>query len=310
VRSFDAGNYAGTVPIPAFRTGDFSALLGPQIGTDALGRPILRGQIYDPFSTRSVGGGFIRDPVPGNNLATYISPFTGASLINSIGQKLINFYPTPLNSALTNNWSAIGLLADYSDEYSGRVDHNFSDKTRFRGSSENLHVVERFTRIDANTLRYQFTIDDPTTWTRPWTAEYAWPTTREQIYEYACHEGNYALGNILRGARLKERDEAAAKKFLGYLATAPAQATYIKSDPTVIATSSSADTSGYTKLQKKAVEYISSAKSISQFMDRDTRPDFASTVMIPALQQFIGNPNDIDGLTRSIESQKKTIFTN
>ena len=108
----------------------------------------------------------------------------------------------------------------------------------------------------------------------------------------------------------RPKNEAAAKKFLGYLATAPAQATYIKSDPTVIATNSSADTSGYTKLQKKAVEYISSAKSISQFMDRDTRPDFASTVMIPALQQFIGNPTDIDGLTRSIESQKKTIFTN
>ena len=132
-RDHNAGNYAGTVPIPAFRTGDFSALLGPQIGTDALGRPILSGQIYDPFSTRSVGGGFIRDPVPGNNLATYISPFTGASLINSIGQTLINFYPTPLSSALTNNWSAIGLLADYSDEYSGRVDHNFSDKTRLYG---------------------------------------------------------------------------------------------------------------------------------------------------------------------------------
>jgi hypothetical protein len=132
-RDHNAGNYAGTVPTPAFRTGDFSALLGPQIGTDALGRPILSGQIYDPFSTRPLGGGFIRDPIPGNNLATYISPFTGASLINSIGQKLINFYPTPLNSALTNNWSAIGLLADYSDEYSGRVDHNFSDKTRLYG---------------------------------------------------------------------------------------------------------------------------------------------------------------------------------
>jgi len=132
-RDHNAGNYAGTVPIPAFRTGDFSALLGPQIGTDALGRPILSGQIYDPFSTHAVGGGFIRDPVPGNNLATYISPFTGASLINPIGQTLINFYPTPLNSALTNNWSAIGLLADYSDEYSGRVDHNFSDKTRLYG---------------------------------------------------------------------------------------------------------------------------------------------------------------------------------
>jgi len=132
-RDHNAGNYAGTVPTPAFRTGDFSALLGSQIGTDALGRPILSGQIYDPFSTRPFGGGFIRDPVPGNNLATYISPFTGASLINPTGQTLINFYPTPLNNALTNNWSATGLLADYSDEYSGRVDHNFGDKTRLYG---------------------------------------------------------------------------------------------------------------------------------------------------------------------------------
>jgi len=89
---------------------------------------------------------------------------------------------------------------------------NFSDKTRFRGSSENLHVVERFTRTGPNTLRYQFTIDDPTTWTKPWTAEYMWPATDKFIYEYACHEGNYALGNILRGARQKERDEAARKR--------------------------------------------------------------------------------------------------
>ncbi len=85
---------------------------------------------------------------------------------------------------------------------------NFTDKTRFRGSSENLHVVERFTRVDARTLRYRFTIDDPTTWTKPWTAEYTWPLTNDHIYEYACHEGNYAMENILRGARLKEADEA------------------------------------------------------------------------------------------------------
>jgi hypothetical protein len=88
---------------------------------------------------------------------------------------------------------------------------NFTDKTRFRGSSENLNVVERFTRVDARTLRYQFTIDDPTTWTKPWTGEYAWPATDSLIYEYACHEANYALGNILRGARQKERDEAVKK---------------------------------------------------------------------------------------------------
>ena len=85
---------------------------------------------------------------------------------------------------------------------------NFTDKTRFRGSSDHLHIVERFSRIDARTLRYQFTVDDPSTWTRDWTGEYAWPLTDSLIYEYACHEGNYALGNILRGARQKERDES------------------------------------------------------------------------------------------------------
>jgi len=89
---------------------------------------------------------------------------------------------------------------------------NFTDKTRFRGSTENLKVTERFTRTDANTLRYQFTVEDPKTWTRPWTAEYAWPATSDLLYEYACQEGNYALGNILRGARLKETEDGERKK--------------------------------------------------------------------------------------------------
>ena len=89
---------------------------------------------------------------------------------------------------------------------------NFTDKTRFRGASENLHVVERFTRIDPKTLLYRFTIEDPSTWTTAWTGEYTWPATDEKLYEYACHEANYALMNILRGARLKEANEAATRK--------------------------------------------------------------------------------------------------
>jgi len=88
---------------------------------------------------------------------------------------------------------------------------NFTDKTRFRGSTENLHVVERFTRVDDKTLLYRFTVEDPATWERPWTGEMAWPATDGHIYEYACHEGNYAMKDILKGARFREKEQAAAK---------------------------------------------------------------------------------------------------
>src|SRR5271169_907849 len=88
----------------------------------------------------------------------------------------------------TGHWEGDTLVVDTT---------NFTDKTRFRGSSENLHVVERFTRVDGRTLLYRFTIDDPSTWDKPWTGEYTWPATNAHIYEYACHEANYALGDIL-----------------------------------------------------------------------------------------------------------------
>jgi multiple sugar transport system substrate-binding protein len=106
----------------------------------------------------------------------------------------------------------------------------------------------------------------------------------------------------------KPENEDGAKALLKYLASAAAQNTYLKSDPNNIATANDADTSGYSELQKKAVELIGKASNITQFMDRDTRPDFASTVMIPSIQDFIKNPNDVAGLTKKIEDQKKTIF--
>ena len=74
------------------------------------------------------------------------------------------------------------------------------------GASADLEVVERFRRIDAQTLNYSFTVTDETAWEAPWSGEYPWPATDTNVYEYACHEGNYALGNILRGARLLEAD--------------------------------------------------------------------------------------------------------
>jgi hypothetical protein len=89
---------------------------------------------------------------------------------------------------------------------------NFTGKTQFNGSNDQLHVVERIRRIDANTLLYRFTIEDPSTWEHAWTGEYPWKATADQIYEYACHEGNYAMGGMLRGARQKEAEDAAKKQ--------------------------------------------------------------------------------------------------
>lgn len=86
---------------------------------------------------------------------------------------------------------------------------NFSNKTSYRGSDENLHVIERFTRIDPETIVYRFTIDDPTAFTRPWTAELTMVKAPGPIYEYACHEGNYGMMNLLKGARAEERAAAA-----------------------------------------------------------------------------------------------------
>lgn len=80
----------------------------------------------------------------------------------------------------------------------------FSDERQWRGSSGRMRVVERFTRTDFNTIRYRATIDDPERWTRPWTMEVPFKTTTQPVFEYACHEGNYALGNILRGARVED----------------------------------------------------------------------------------------------------------
>jgi len=94
------------------------------------------------------------------------------------------------------HWDGATLVVDTT---------HFTDKTSFRGTDENLHLVERFTRVDAGTLLYQFTIDDPTAFTRPWTVSLPMTRSADMVYEYACHEGNYALGNILRGARDEER---------------------------------------------------------------------------------------------------------
>ena len=82
-----------------------------------------------------------------------------------------------------------------------------------RGGSEQLHVVERFTPEANGNIRYQFTVEDPTVWTSSWSGEYVWRSEQDaKVYEYACHEGNYSMGGILRGARLLEAEAQEASQ--------------------------------------------------------------------------------------------------
>ena len=83
---------------------------------------------------------------------------------------------------------------------------NFSAGSDFRGAAQHLHLVERFTRIDETAIDYAFTVSDPTTWSRPWTVTYPVTKTEGPVFEYACHEGNYAIENILINGRLVDEN--------------------------------------------------------------------------------------------------------
>jgi hypothetical protein len=89
---------------------------------------------------------------------------------------------------------------------------NFTDKTHFRGSDPNLHVIERFTRTGADSLQYRFTIDDPSAFTRPWTGEIVMNRVPGPLFEYACHEANYSMANMLSGARAQEKAGEGSRK--------------------------------------------------------------------------------------------------
>ena len=98
------------------------------------------------------------------------------------------------------------------------VTKNLTGQTMFKGSGRNMEVIERFRRLDDETLLYEYTINDPESFVRPWTAVFPMHLTEAPIYEYACHEGNYSMFNILAGARA---EESAAAKTPGQEATAP-----------------------------------------------------------------------------------------
>ena len=118
-----------------------------------------------------------------------------------------------------------GAIRQWSGDSRGRWEGNtlvidttnFSGETSLNGSGPTMHLVERFTRVDADTVNYAVTVENPDTWTRPWTMEVSLIQQDDQVpqmFEYACHEGNYSLATVLRGARLEEQaaEEAARQR--------------------------------------------------------------------------------------------------
>ena len=104
------------------------------------------------------------------------------------------------------HWEGNTLVVETTN-YSSKI-----DSFRFPAASETLRVVERFTRVGADKMDYQFTVNDPTTYTKPWTAVLPMTKGEGPIYEYACHEGNYGIANILSGHRAEEKAAESAKK--------------------------------------------------------------------------------------------------
>ena len=97
-------------------------------------------------------------------------------------------------------WEGNTLVVDTS---------NFGDGRYWRGATSGMHLIERFTVTDPSTLKYEFTVDDPRTWTRPWSAEVQWPRIEPPLYEFACHEHNFGLMNAVKGTQLRLAEEAA-----------------------------------------------------------------------------------------------------
>jgi hypothetical protein len=167
-------------------------------------------------------GGFVEDLGPGGLRVRCILGFnSGPPMTPGAYNNNVQIFQAPGYVALLNEMNhnarivpldgrPHGKLRQWVGDSRGRWEgdtlvvetRNFLRETMFTNSSANLRLVERFTRRDANTLMYEFTVEDPTTWTRPWTAQI--PMTKAEVmYEYACHEGNYGLTNILSGARVQ-----------------------------------------------------------------------------------------------------------
>jgi hypothetical protein len=182
---------------------------------DQLGRPQADSYEDRPLPERCILGFNSGPPMTPGAYNNNVQLFQHAGYVVILNEMVHDARLVPLDGRPHGNirqwlgdsrghWEGDTLVVDTTNFYRG---------TSLAGSSANMHLVERFTRVDADTLLYEFTVDDPSTWTKPWTAQVPMKKSQDQIYEYACHEGNYAMLNMLTGARAQEKAaEEAGKK--------------------------------------------------------------------------------------------------
>jgi len=193
----------------------------PALTKEAQDRAALRRNRYDDIEERPLAErcilGFNSGPpmVPSayNNNVQIVQTRDHVVIVNEMIHSArivdLNGRPHPpaamrfLTGDSVGRWEGDTLVVDTT---------NFSQDGGFRGATTNLHLVERFTRVDTDTLRYEFTVDDPATWTKKWSASIPMTRSDELMFEYACHEGNYGLVGVLKGARYQDREAAKTPK--------------------------------------------------------------------------------------------------
>src|SRR5438105_4981698 len=189
----------------------------PQVGVQTLGN------LYTRCITGNNAGPMTRGGAPGSDSAAGAAGVTAeAQLVQAPGYavlimqsnsdaRIIPLDGRPHLPSTVRNW-----LGDSRGHWEGNTlvveTTNFiAPGTNFLGATQGLKLTERFTRAGPNTLRYEFSFDDPATWARPWSAETLLPRVEPPLYEFACHEQNYGLMNVVKGAQIREVEEAAKK---------------------------------------------------------------------------------------------------
>lgn len=158
---------------------------------------------------RCISRGLPMVPTPNNNFFQIVQ---SGGFVAILQEMMYEVRLIPLDTRPHVSPNVRGYMGDSRAHWEGRTlvidTTNFIGKDDFLGADENLHLVERLTRTAPDTIVYQFTIDDPTAFTSPWSGEIPMTRTREGIFPYECHEGNYSMTDILSGARAQEREAA------------------------------------------------------------------------------------------------------